>query len=225
LPPPLPFSNSLACARMSNCGIAPPGNFGTFHSRYLPPPSGDIFSPYHGLDHSSGSELDTPVAAAAPAEKAVVRKVVVENFVDAEGNHGQRVTWTVDAHKLRSNDTHATSPSFDLAPRVKGKLMLQPKAMGTKKGQAAFKKSKGCGSIELKFEAESSINSSPMTFFLHIGSGGLEQPRRGPVTHSFDHGCVCGLPKEEDGWDFNAAVDRKSQTFTVHMEFVHQTPP
>jgi len=197
------------------------GNFGAYPIGYPPPPS---FSPRCSIDTSSGSELGTPVAAAAPAEKAVVRKVDVENFVEADGRRGLRASWTVDAHKLRGNDTHATSPSFDLAPGVKAKLMLQPKAMGTKKGQAAFKKSKGCGAVELKCESDNSILIPPITFFLRIGSGEQKQPRRGPVTHSFDNGCVCGLPKDEDEWNFNAAVDHKSHTFTVHIEFVLQSP-
>jgi hypothetical protein len=146
--------------------------------------------------------------------------VTVEKITVADGRCGVRASWTVDAQKLVSSNTHATSPSFELAHGLKGKLMLHPTVNGTRKGQAAFRKAKGRGSLEFKCEADSLVNLPPVTFFQYIGSGNQEQSRRGPVTHTFDHGYVCRLPKDQDEWNFNTAVDKSSQTFSVHIEMI-----
>lgn len=155
--------------------------------------------------------------AAAPQPQTLDR-----HFSIASGNH--RIHWTVDGRKLRGNDKQAVSPPFELPfgsyPSVTFKMMIYPKAVNEGKGGASFKKAKGRGYIQLKCEAELNEAIANVAFRISIGSGDQRQPPRGPVYHNFSMSAVCGLPKDNDEWDFHQVVDRDSMTFLVCLEIV-----
>jgi hypothetical protein len=44
-----------------------------------------------------------------------------------------------------------------------------------------------------------------------------DQPR-GPVLHNFAEGGICGLPKDEEEWNFGKATDELTQRFVVRLE-------
>lgn len=127
------------------------------------------------------------------------------------------VTWPVDARKLNGKDKQIISSSFDLFPDIVCKLMIKPKPKGLSKGLASFQKARGCGSIELKI-VEGEEKAPAFSFRLSIGSGDLLDGPRGPVKHSFASSSVCGLPKDEEDWDFRAATDLASNIFFVSLE-------
>lgn len=135
------------------------------------------------------------------------------------------VHWTIDARKLHGSDRVAVSPPFELAcgAPVTFKMMVSPKVSFDGKGGASFRKARGCGIVQLKCEAQvSEVIAGSMTFRLSIGSGFGEkavwQEARGPVQHNFTKSGICGLPKDEEEWDFNSVVDESSQTFVVCLE-------
>jgi len=136
-----------------------------------------------------------------------------------------RVHWTVDARKLRGNDKQAVSPPFELSfgphfPQITFKMMIYPKATNDSKGGASFKKARGRGYVQLKCEAELSEAIANVSFRISIGSGENVQAPRGPVLHNFSSSAVCGLPKEQEEWDFAAVIDQDSMTFVVCLEIV-----
>mmetsp|Transcript_67371 Transcript_67371/g.161561 ORF Transcript_67371/g.161561 Transcript_67371/m.161561 type:complete len:386 (+) Transcript_67371:87-1244(+) len=139
-----------------------------------------------------------------------------------------RILWTVDARKLKNNDKQAVSPPFTVAfsdpslTDITFKMMLYPKSNPLdQKGGCSFKKAKGKGFVQLKCEAELDTASSAATLSFRIGVGAPgspnAQPMRGPVMHNFSQSAVCGLPKEEEEWDFNEVVDPGSMTFVVNL--------
>jgi len=131
------------------------------------------------------------------------------------------VIWTVDAKKLRGSDKVAVSSPFemDLASGT-FKIMLCPKAVSDRKGGASFKKAKGKGFVQLKFDGESVV---PVSLNVSVGTGRpdvvWQNPMKDPVIHDFNDCGVCSLqPKNEDDWNFMRAVDEPSQTFAVRLE-------
>lgn len=134
-----------------------------------------------------------------------------------------RIFWHVDARKLKGNDKQAVSPPFELAfgsdfPSVTFKMMLYPKVVNDAKGGASFKKAKGKGYVQVKCEAELSEAAAKAQVKFRIGVAGQEP--RGPQSHNFAQSAVCGLPKDQEEWDFNEVVDKDSQTFQVLLEIV-----
>merc|ERR1719199_2120884 len=99
-------------------------------------------------------------------------------------------------------------------------MIIQPTVAND--GRGGFKKAKGKGTILLKCRAELPKDSPPIKFRIGIGSGDLEQPRRGPISHNFLDSNMCRLPLEEATWDLPSAVDKKTNTFVVVLEVVPQ---
>mmetsp|Transcript_75539 Transcript_75539/g.245634 ORF Transcript_75539/g.245634 Transcript_75539/m.245634 type:complete len:471 (+) Transcript_75539:70-1482(+) len=138
-----------------------------------------------------------------------------------------RVIWTVDARKLRGNDKGAVSPPFELSfgdqfPNVTFKMMLYPKVVNDAKGGSSFKRAHGRGYVQLKCEEGLPPLIANVNYRISIGSGNnsnMTEPR-GPVPHNFSSNAVCGLPKEQEEWDFSSVVDQNSQTFVVCLEIV-----
>lgn len=129
-----------------------------------------------------------------------------------------RVSWTVDARKLASNDTHAVSPSFDLdfGAGLLGchfKITLCPRVMGRSKGQASFRRAEGRGFVQLRALGD---DAPRLSFRVSVGASAP----RGPVAHNFSLNTVCGLPKELEEWDLQSAVDKSTNTFAVSLELV-----
>eukprot|EP00928_Gymnodinium_smaydae_P040341 TRINITY_DN27368_c0_g1_i2.p1 TRINITY_DN27368_c0_g1~~TRINITY_DN27368_c0_g1_i2.p1 ORF type:complete len:597 (+),score=119.28 TRINITY_DN27368_c0_g1_i2:46-1791(+) len=134
-----------------------------------------------------------------------------------------QVLWTIDAGKLKGHERQSVSPSFQLPTNLDAnfRLVLCPKLNPDSKGGASFKKASGWGSVQLKCEASSGI----ATFLLSVSDGRPDYRRqpRGPVTHNFAMQSTCGLPKEQEQWDFNKVVDEATQTFVVHLDITPLT--
>lgn len=135
------------------------------------------------------------------------------------------VHWPVDAKRLRCKDRQIISPRFELFPGVFFILMIMPKLVGDKKGQACFQKARGCGSVVLKLVAPVGSTTSPPQFLfcITVGSGERRQTPRGPVEYDFGSS-VCGLPKCDELWDFLSTVDAESSTFTVSLDVLPENP-
>eukprot|EP00927_Polykrikos_kofoidii_P041827 TRINITY_DN3568_c0_g1_i2.p1 TRINITY_DN3568_c0_g1~~TRINITY_DN3568_c0_g1_i2.p1 ORF type:complete len:312 (-),score=52.33 TRINITY_DN3568_c0_g1_i2:44-886(-) len=160
-------------------------------------------------------------AAATEAPAAPQPHTLTRNMSTNSGRF--RVHWTVDARKLRGNDKQAVSPPFELSfgsqyPNVIFKMIIYPMFVNDAKGGASFKKARGHGFVQLKCEAELSEAHAQVSYRIYIGSGDKLQAPRGPVLHNFAHSAVSRLPKKEEEWDFNAAVDQESMTFCVCLE-------
>jgi hypothetical protein len=134
-----------------------------------------------------------------------------------------RVRWTVDSRKLKTMDTEAVSPPFELSEgNVQFKMMVRPRITSEMRGGASFKKARGKGTVELKCVdvVDSAMNPS-LTFRISIGS--VSDPRkqrepRGPIQHNFAESVICGLPSEYALWDFSKVVDKVTKTFVVVLE-------
>jgi len=120
------------------------------------------------------------------------------------------IHWSVDAKKLSSKDKQIISPSFQISPHASVKIMIKPKSVGDRKGQASFHKAKGFGSLEVKFVEDSSV-APTIRFCVSVGG----EASYGPVEHDFGSSGVCILPKE---WDFRSAVDSESSSFLVSVQ-------
>lgn len=135
-----------------------------------------------------------------------------------------RIRWTVDARKLKSTDREHVSPSFDLSfsGPVSFKMILRPRMVANDRGGAAFKRSRGRGSVQIRCMAESGAHELPVaTFRIGVGSSGKNGRQlkpRGPVRHDFSEKNMCGLPSGQDEWDFSKAVDEDTQTFVICLE-------
>jgi len=131
-----------------------------------------------------------------------------------------RIIWTVDAGKLRNHERQAVSPSFELplASLATTRLVIFPKANADGKGSASFKKSSGWGSVYLKCEA----SGGSVSFMLSISDGTADFARqpRGPVMHNFADHSTCGLPRDQEQWDFGKAVNHGTQTFSVYLDIL-----
>jgi len=130
------------------------------------------------------------------------------------------IAWQVDAKKLESQDKQAVSPQFiidlpDLGPQP-FKIALYPKIMTDGKRGASFKKAKGKGKVLLKCEAQLPPGIPDISFRIGIGRGDKSYQPRGPVTHNFSEQSMRGLARNEEEWDFHAAVD-ESGTFVVSL--------
>merc|ERR1711966_302614 len=91
---------------------------------------------------AASEEAEEP--SSCHAEAYVTRELRVHRE-DKDGH--LKVHWPVDARKLRGKDKQIISPSFEIFPGCSFKLMVKPKAMGVRKGQANFHKGRGWGSI------------------------------------------------------------------------------
>jgi len=169
-----------------------------------------------GSTFSSASTVAT-VAEDAEAEHApekltteVTRDLRCEH-VGIEGH--VKVQWPVDARRLRGKDKQMISPSFEIIPGCSFKLMVKPKSVGDKKGQASFHRARGWGSVELKL-VEGTALAPTLCFRISVG-GGLP---RGPVQHDFGNCTVGGLGKSEEYFDFASSVDPHSSSFVIFLE-------
>lgn len=145
-------------------------------------------------------------------------KTIWHGISPVTGAH--RIIWTVDAGKLRNHERQAVSPSFELplASLATSRLVIFPKANADGKGSASFKKSGGWGSVYLKCEA----SGGSVSFMLSVSDGTMDYVRspRGPVTHNFADHSTCGLPRDQEQWDFSKAVNHATQTFAVYLDIL-----
>jgi len=183
-------------------------------------------------DEAAKPASSTDAAVPAAGDLTIVRapappqpQTLTRTFSNASCTH--RIHWHVDARKLKGNDKQAVSPAFELYfgpdfPSVTFKMMIYPKVVSDTKGGASFKKAKGKGFVQLKCEAELSEAVATVAFRIGCGQGALTQAMRGAIRHNFSHSAVCGLPKDQEEWDFTTVVCPESQTFLVILEIVPQ---
>eukprot|EP00927_Polykrikos_kofoidii_P077127 TRINITY_DN74101_c0_g1_i1.p1 TRINITY_DN74101_c0_g1~~TRINITY_DN74101_c0_g1_i1.p1 ORF type:complete len:340 (-),score=83.21 TRINITY_DN74101_c0_g1_i1:125-1000(-) len=197
-------------------------------SEQLPEPSrvsSTICSPQSSPGHSpsvspQASAQSSPVGS--PRSLGTVPGQMASS-VDAETGK-LAISWTVDAAKLRGHLRQVVSPSFELpldpVSPVSCRLVIYPKPIDNCKGGPSFKKSGGWGSVQLKCEASQGVAS----FHLSITDGRPEFPRvpRGPVINDFAHHGTCGLPRDQEQWDFLKAVNESTQTFVVRLDLSTQ---
>lgn len=155
-------------------------------------------------------------APAAAVTKEPQQPQTVLHEVGADGR--VRIKWTVDARKLKANDKVVISPSFTIhALPGTFRMIINPST--TKfRGGTTFRNSNGRGNVQLKCETDS---QAMVRFRFLLGDGrqdGRQLPSRGDVEHNFSLGGVCGLPKQQEEWDFNRVVDESSKTFVVCIE-------
>lgn len=177
------------------------------------------FARWPCLPMAQGEQSSEPPAPAKPEAR---KNVLSRAFSVASSIN--RIHWTVDARKLKTNDTEAVSPSFDLAfeGAVAFKMILRPRMTSETKGGASFKKARGRGTVELRcLDSVEGHSSSSVTFRLSIGSpadAAKQQAPRGPVRHDFAQRAISGLPRGQEEWNFTQAVDKETMTFVVCLE-------
>jgi len=167
----------------------------------------------------------TPAAPSSPPRLPPMqpRPLGVELVVN--GLH-QMLLWTVDARKLKSTDTQAVSPEFQLTfqqeQAVNFQTVIRPTAKPTRNGGIShkFKQAGGKGSIELCCrDADPTI--PPVSFRFSVCSGkdfaNPELPPGALVSHDFTTKTTC--PGQEE-WDFERAVDDATKTFIVCLEML-----
>jgi len=131
-----------------------------------------------------------------------------------------RIQWTVDERKLRGSDKRLVSPSFDVdfgfgSSPMAFVAMLYPRST-TFRGSASFQQARGVGQVHLKCVSELG-GDVPTTIRVSIG-GDRNRLLRGPFTHSFAASPLFTLPREQAEWDFSAAVEEGSASFTVGVD-------
>mmetsp|Transcript_22084 Transcript_22084/g.69202 ORF Transcript_22084/g.69202 Transcript_22084/m.69202 type:complete len:264 (-) Transcript_22084:61-852(-) len=126
------------------------------------------------------------------------------------------VRWTVDGRRLRRNERQAVSPPFELnfgAQSIQLALVMHPKR------EVSFQKSKGTGCIDLKcIHAWPLSAPARMRCTVSVGKGSANRQVRGPFQHDFGSAALCLHSREQDDFDFVAAVDPESMTFPVVLE-------
>lgn len=174
-------------------------------------------------DSLSNDEAALPISAGyaansfwPPAEITCSGERAPQNVTCSYSHGVAHISWQVESRALRSYDKQVVSLCFTVQmgeklPDLAFKLTLHSSG-------ANFKKSRGQGSVTLKCESECLNASTPAKLYFSVGAGEKEQARRGPIIHSFDNSATCSLPKGEDTWGLNAAVDKKTKTFTIFVE-------
>jgi hypothetical protein len=183
----------------------------------------------------SGVTMAPTAAVGVPVAYTMAPPMIIQSSVPAVGSssppdHGEparaqtitqhtdrggmkQIKWIVDSRKLKANDKAIISPSFlitDTLPNMTFRIILN--AMQLKiRGGATFKNLGGKGSVQLKCESDSNRS---IYFQVQVGEDARSEPVRGPIIHNLENG-VCGLPKGQEEWNFNRAVDPSSKTFTV----------
>lgn len=141
----------------------------------------------------------------------------------AEADSGSKYhPWVIDARKLRGSDRQLVSPPFSVslgAQTAMFRLILVPASLTDPKSSGLnFQKTSGWGIVQVKCEAVLPEAHGRMTYRFWVGAGERLQRPRGPICHNFAETAVSSLPKGEDLWDFNVAVDPASSSFTIWLE-------
>lgn len=226
---PLP---APAAASGSNSGCRPPSPPATTLVEPLVPEE-MVEQPPTRADlppSAAGSMAPAPVVApvrppvlAPPSPLARQQPQTLASYPAGDGC--LRTDWIVDARKLDGSDQQVVSPAiwFDTSDgsRMRFKMVLNPKKLIAGKRVSCFKKAMGKGFISLKCEGDHNgdMSSASLVVTLQMSIGSTSNSSssqfRGLASHDFAKRAVCGLPKEQEEWDFRAAVDAKSQTFVV----------
>jgi len=172
-----------------------------------------VVSADHSEESPSAQHWEEVSGTTAAQEVATPEGPRLSNVLSVSETDGVcSVHWRIDSKKLSSKDKKAVSPSF----RHWGsfRIILSPCAISQERNGACFRRAKGRGFVELK--CESREVSDPLVIQASLwtdnGNGETMIKCAEPVRHDFSEKCVCSVSEE---WDFSAAVDPASQTFTI----------
>eukprot|EP00929_Paragymnodinium_shiwhaense_P007579 TRINITY_DN111494_c0_g1_i1.p1 TRINITY_DN111494_c0_g1~~TRINITY_DN111494_c0_g1_i1.p1 ORF type:complete len:496 (-),score=130.09 TRINITY_DN111494_c0_g1_i1:126-1613(-) len=179
------------------------------------------------LDAEAAARVGLKTTGGPPAPSPSMQQPLLSRTKSTRSGHF-RVNWTVAARVLKSKDTKAVSPPFEVdlgdgSAALTFKIMLIPQATNEGRGGASFKKAKGRGKVTMKCESDCDLPDQATTLSFRIsvgqGAGRMELPR-GPISHNFKQHATAGLLQEEEIWDFASAADEATTTFVVCIEFV-----
>mmetsp|Transcript_64291 Transcript_64291/g.119482 ORF Transcript_64291/g.119482 Transcript_64291/m.119482 type:complete len:454 (-) Transcript_64291:32-1393(-) len=184
----------------------------------------DGYSSSSGWKQASGLRQSSSSSTGANTKNAATTGDLpgIRRTTSEDGKTTQ-VWWAVSTKKLRSTDTSIVSPGFEcvLSPELPAavfKLIIYPKVSSEGRDGANFLQSKGRGCVKL-VAADPVPESAPrVSFSLSIGPDGGTQFSRGPVVHNFSEQKVCGLPEEEEEWNFKAAFNQGNAIFMVNVQ-------
>jgi len=127
-----------------------------------------------------------------------------------------RIRWMVDARKLKSSDKQLVSPPLNVDLGISSGPVAFKVILTASEG-STFKKSRGFGCLQVKCVSE--LDDDGCTNVrVSIGSEGLAQLPRGPLTHCFSSNPVFTLPKELAAWNFCSAEEQQSKTMVVNVD-------
>jgi hypothetical protein len=188
-------------------------------------PMGSAWAAVGQPENSALEEMAVPLptqpAAGQPEEIPVPQPTQQSKNLTLSQSPGYlHARWSMDARKLRSNDKHAVSPSFELpikdGPKGPFKIIMQPKPTSLGHGGECFKKSKGRGMLQLKCESDEFDPCTSLTFSFAIGRGITMQGPCTPFTHDFAANAMAEACRTVE-WDFAAAVEAGAQTLDVEL--------
>jgi len=175
-----------------------------------------------GQGQDEGGDLAAPPDFSLGAESVPLPPVLARTQSVTQP-HVQRVRWRIDARKLKATDREHVSPVFSVqfARDVQFKVVIRPKAIHESRGGNSFKKAKGRGTVELRCLEKLDSSLSPVVMF-RIGASqdGASGNFRGEVRHDFSERSICGLPKDEEEWNFTEFVNEQLQSFFVCVEII-----
>jgi len=166
------------------------------------------------------SQTVTSLASERKAELRTMPQMFGVQLHRSESTTG--VQWTVDAKKTRSKDRVVVSSPFMLplgGQLLPFRMMLVPTVVCKTRRGHCFKKAEGRGSVQLKCDASDLPQDANTRIQYSVRVGG--ERFRGPKEHDFRQAMVCGLPRDQEDWNFAEAEDVASRTFTVHLEVSH----
>jgi len=188
-------------------------------------PPGLTIRPHDEIDHNlpplplrSPPRLPPPSPPPLPRPNLPPLPRPVERFpapgIDPQGN---RISWTVEAGKLKTSNQQLVSDEFDLfcMRPVKFKMILQARKMHNGRGGNMFKTAKGRGYVELKCLEDLDAADDPIKYF-RISLGVDSRISEWPKKHDFSDIKIKRWPEE---FDFQTHADKsESKTFTVVLE-------
>jgi hypothetical protein len=163
----------------------------------------------HEMQRSAPDSAPISAETLKSSAPPIIREVQTEHLGDGH----IIVHWRVAARILKSLDRQIVSPTFEAFPGCSFKLMVKPKVVGVKKGDASFRKARGQGTLELKL-IEGADVAQTLSFGVSVGAKSL----CGCVRHDFSGSTVAGLSKSDEVFDFMSAVDTNTSTFIVSLE-------
>jgi len=163
-------------------------------------------------------ESDVPLPrAGVPQPPALKRAFSVTSRV-------YRVSWSVSAEVLHSEEREVVSPSFALSfsRDVRFQLVVQALRRPGCPTRGSFKAVGGNGRVLLRcLDEPDGIMDLTMTFRLVVGAPRAgREPQTAPVRHDFADSASCGLPEGEEAWELLQHVDEGTFTLPVSLEVI-----
>jgi hypothetical protein len=160
-----------------------------------------------------------------------------QTIVEVPVHGATRFYWLVECAKLNSSVRTVVSKQF-VVNGLQFVMMLQPHPPRAQqpqqregKGMKSFQASKGHGFVQLKCNSEPS-NSLEFEFSIGVAAE-VDKPEKelrptgGRARHDLAKNNLCGLPKDEQVWNFSSVIGKDSNgkelsTFAVFLEVPKQ---